>query len=217
MAKRGTAVPGARDARRKVTRPEGVHELKVILLGTDPPVWRRLLVPSDATLERLHRILQVAMGWEGYHMHEFVAGGKKPTSYGVPSGRQPLAIDAMWASVFGRPEVVDERTVKVRDVLPRPGSKLRYEYDFGDSWVHEVRVERILPADDARTVPLCTDGARACPPEDCGGEPGYAELLEALSDPKHERHKELLEWVGGAFDPEAFDVEAVSRALRRLR
>lgn len=150
-------------------------------------------------------------------MHEFVAGGKTPTSYGVPSRRQPLAVDAVWASIFGRPEVVDERTVEIREVLPRRGSKLHDEYDFGDSWVHEVRVERILPPDPTRVVPSCTDGARACPPEDCGGVPGYAELLVALADPKHKRHKELLEWVGGAFDPEAFDAEAVSRALQRLR
>lgn len=179
-----------------------IFQLKIMLRGVKPPIWRRLQVPADILLPRLHRVFQVAMGWTDSHLHEFTIGGRP---YGQPSSD--------WGGYYAFPE----RSVRLHQVVSGPNTRFTYLYDFGDGWQHEVRVEKVLAPEPGVHYPRCLGGARACPPEDCGGFPGYVEFLEAIQDPKHERHDELLEWVGGHFDPEAFDVEMVNRRLKRFR
>ena len=184
---------------RSRTAPE-IYQLKVTLKEAKPPIWRRFQMAAEATLADLHPILQRVMGWESYHLHQFRVGREL---FGVPDPHDPFGGD-----------VTDERKVPLREVLPGAKAKLRYEYDFGDGWDHEVVLEKILPPDPAAELPRCLAGKRACPPEDCGGVWGYAELLDAVSDPNHPEHEEMLEWLGEGFDPEEFDPEAVNAALR---
>ncbi len=185
-----------------VTLPSGtLYQIKVTLRGTSPPVWRRLIVPADTRLSKLHQILQVAMGWTDSHLHQFEVGRRV---IGVPSPDD-------W-----RP-VEDERKVKLSEVATAARSRFRYQYDFGDSWEHDILVEKVLPPDPAVPAPACIGGRRACPPEDVGGVWGYGTFLEAIQDPSHPEHEERLEWIGDGFDPEAFDPAEVNAALRRLR
>ncbi len=177
-----------------------IHQIKVTLKHIRPPVWRRLQVPADIKLGRLHVILQLAMGWYDSHLHAFRAGH---TSYGVSDPDSPN-------------DMKNERNVRL-DKIAGAGDVLIYEYDFGDGWEHEIKIEKILPAEKGKHYPLCLAGKRACPPEDCGGPWGYERLLEVLADPKHEEHEEMLEWIGGAFDPEAFDLDEVNQALRGIK
>jgi hypothetical protein len=158
------------------------------------------VVNADATLAQLHDVLQVAMGWENCHLHCFRIGNARyaPTAHGG----------------FDLGEI-DESTVRVAETLAGSGRGI-YEYDFGDSWEHQLLVEKTGVAIPQGGVAICTAGKRSGPPEDCGGIWGYANLLEALADPAHEEHEELLEWVGGSFDPEGFDQEAVNAVLDRI-
>jgi len=113
--------------------------------------------------------------------------------------------------------MIDEETVKLHEVVNRLETRLRYIYDFGDSWQHEVEVKRIGPPDSTVRYPTCLAGERACPPEDCGGVGGYADLLEVLSDPSHDQHEELLEWVGRQYNPELLDLRGINRIFRVLQ
>lgn len=182
-----------------------IYQLKVTLRGTDPPIWRRLLVPADLILADLHGVLQIAMGWDNAHLYDFRVGKQ---TYGRPNPEE---------SFYNIAPTINDRKVRLQDVLPRVGSKLVYTYDMGDSWEHSVAVEKRMPADPSVTYPMCTGGERACPPEDCGGIGGYYGLLEARQNPEDKRHKELLEWVGEDWDPAAFSVEAVNRVLQPRR
>ncbi len=177
--------------------PASIHQLKVTLRGVRPPIWRRLRVPSDVPLARLHCILQAAMGWEDAHLHRFRVGG---TTYGD-------------RGFLG--DVVDrsERTARLGQVAPSDQGTLWYDYDFGDGWEHALVVEAVGPPDPGGRYPVCVAGKRACPPEDCGGPWGYGELLAAIGDPLHPAHAERLAWLGGPFDPEAFDLEGTNRRL----
>ena len=186
-----------------MTATTSVHQLKVTLRGVRPPVWRRIVVASDTPLSELAIVLEAAMGWMGGHLHAFDAGA---VVY------EHLDPDNDFGGGFRR--TVDERTVTVADVAATPGSKLRWDYDFGDGWQHNIVVEAILPADPTIAVPACVGGRRACPPEDCGGPWGYADLLDALADPDHERHDELPEWLPPGFDPAAFDADEATEAMR---
>jgi hypothetical protein len=168
----------------------------------EPEIWRWLLVPGGVHFGQLHESFQVAMGWTNNHLHQFTVGD---TVYGEPD---PELGD----------DVEDERGVRLCDVAPGVDEAFVYEYDFGDSWEHLAVVEKILgPEERVRALPVCLDGARACPPEDCGGVPGYENFLQALRDPKHEEHDAMLEWVGGHFDPKGFDLERVNRLLQRMK
>ena len=188
-------------ALRPPAPPAAVHRLKVTLAGIRPPIWRRLLVPSDVTLARLHRILQAAMGWQDRHLHRFRVGA---AASGDRVRREEVSARG-------------ERTARLIEVAPSPADRLRYEYDFGDGWEHDVVVEAMLPPEPGRHYPVCVAGKRACPPEDCGGAWGYGGLLDAVGDPGHPAHAELVAWLGGPFDPEAFDLEGINRRLARVR
>lgn len=180
--------------------------LRVTLLDVEPPVWRELVVPIDFTFAQLHRVLQAAMGWEDCHLHEFDLDG---LCVGMPSPDDKL---------FPRDRpLLDERKARLGEMLDGR-RKFRYWYDFGDDWWHEIAVGKAAEGDDAGPRLLAGEGA--CPPEDCGGPYGYAELLQALADPKHPEHRELREWAGD-FDPQRFDyhgaAKAVAKAVRRKR
>jgi hypothetical protein len=173
-------------------------ELKVTVLETDPAIWRRVLVPRSLTLDQLHRVLQVVVGWENRHLYEFEI---KARSFG------PIDEDV--------PEDLGDATeVEVRDVVSS-GDTLFYDYDFGDAWRLEIEVASASASEESRPWPVCSGGERAGPPEDCGGPDGYAELLEVLADPAHEDHEELLSWVGKGFDPASFSPVTVNAALER--
>jgi hypothetical protein len=189
---------------KKSEVPPEIYQIKVTLLGTSPPIWRRLLVPADVTLAQLHDVLQTAMGWDDGHMHEFSIGQRRIGRHN-PEDR-----------LMGMPPVENERTVRLSGILGRVGSKAIYTYDFGDSWEHSIVLEKRLPVEQNIPYPVCTDGQLACPPEDCGGIPGFYDLVEALNDPNHERHEEMLDWIGD-FDPQAFSVDKVNRVLTPAR
>jgi hypothetical protein len=183
---------------------ERVYQFKITLLESRPPIWRRIQV-KDCTLDKLHEHIQTAMGWTNSHLHHFRVGEQL---YGDPDLMQENFEDM---------EYKDSTTTKVSDILPEGGKRFRfqYEYDFGDSWYHEVLVEGVVRAEPRKKYPLCLEGASACPPEDCGGIWGYADFVEAIQNPEDERHEELLEWVGGRFDPEAFDPAKATKAMKK--
>jgi hypothetical protein len=176
-----------------------IHQLKITLRHIHPPIWRRFLVRSDTTLRNLHEVIQTVMGWTDLHLYQFIASSRY---YGEPD-----------TDFIGPPVGHAQRTL-LRTVAPGKGSRLRYEYDFGDGWEHALLVEAVLPLTEGVLYPTCLTGRRACPPEDCGGPWGYGELLAALKDPAHEEHASMVEWLGGDFDPEAFDLQATNDALR---
>lgn len=179
-----------------------IYQLKVTLKGSKPPIWRRIQVRSDTKLPQLHEILQIAMGWMDSHLHQFIAGR---TFYGVPDPE------------FGLDGMEDESKIRLDRLLAFEKDKIVYEYDFGDGWEHDILLEKILEPDAAVHYPVCMTGKRACPPEDCGGVWGYANLLETLNDPQHEEYEDMLGWVGGEFDPAAFDLDEVNEALVQLK
>jgi hypothetical protein len=185
-------------------KPKSIHQLKVTLLETEPAIWRRFQVQSDVTLHKLATVINAAMGWEGYHIHEFIIG---KDVWGPE-----LNID----DDFGEGPKNDQDTT-LEKVAPRTRCTFKYQYDGGDCWMHKVVVEGVLEPVPKQRYPVCLDGGRACPPEDCGGIPGYANFLDAISDRSHPDHENLLEWIGGKFDPEAFDVAKVNQRLRALR
>jgi hypothetical protein len=185
---------------------ERAVQLHVTLRDVEPAIWRRLVAPASLTLRELHTVLQTAMGWQDYHLHQFEIAG-------VPYGRLEDA--------EGEP-IRDEDASTVGQAA-EAAKEFDYDYDFGDGWTHEVRVEQVIDSVGGGP-PRVLDGARACPPEDCGGAGGYAHLLDVLADPAHDDHETLLGWLGGSFDPEAFDptrtnedLELIDRLTRRRR
>ncbi|MGH8293403.1 MAG: plasmid pRiA4b ORF-3 family protein [Gammaproteobacteria bacterium] len=173
-------------------------EIRVQLRYIEPPVWRRLRIRSAATLADLHDAIQTALGWTDSHLHEFFISGRR---YG------PLYEDAP-------KELINEAKVTLQALEHVEGARFTYSYDFGDNWEHDILVEKIEDTPAELLHPECLDGARAGPPEDCGGPPGYQDLLDALANPRHPRHRELRRWAGKSWDAERFDLEAVNRALR---
>jgi hypothetical protein len=183
----------------KTQDASSIYQIKVTLTGIKPPIWRRIEVPGQITLFKLHVVLQVVMGWTNSHLHQFIID---KTYYGEPD---PEFDD--W---------IDENRVKLSQLPLEEKSKFIYEYDFGDSWKHELRIEKILQVSDVKKAPICLKGSRACPPEDIGGIWGYEDFLEAIQDPNHPEHEDMMEWVGGQYDPEAFDVDEVNQYLKKF-
>ncbi len=173
-----------------------VYQLKITLKNVRPPIWRRLQT-IDCSLYDLHDMIQTCMGWGHAHLHSFTVGG---VEYSEPDPNGIL-------------ESEDEQTVNLSTLPFRRIKKFSYLYDFGDGWDHTIEIEKELEAEEDVLYPRCIAGKRACPPEDCGGPWGYGDLLAAISDPKNKRHAELLEWVGGEFDPEEFDLDAINDDL----
>jgi len=175
-----------------------VHQLKVTLRSMTPPIWRRVVVDGGETLDHLHAVIQAAFGWWDAHLHDFDIDG---TRYGIPD-------DDDWTPVK------DERRISIDQAIGNRDRKIRYTYDFGDNWDHDIVLEKTMSASDVTTVPDCIGGRRACPPEDCGGPWGYRELLDILADPTHPEHQERVEWAGGEIDPSAFDPTEFAENLR---
>jgi hypothetical protein len=175
-----------------------VYVLRITLGEVAPPVWRQVIVPGAYTLDRLHRVVQLAMGWSDCHLHAFEVAG---VQYGVPD---PDMLD-----------VRDEMDARVDAIAGKDGSFV-YTYDFGDWWEHRIVVEDVLVAEPEERYPICVDGEEACPPEDCGGPYGYADLRRVLADPAHADHVATLAWFGAHTGDRAFDADRVTALLRRM-
>lgn len=185
---------------KKNKKSEFLYQIKVTLVDSNPPIWRRLIVKDSIRLDRLHSVLQAAMGWFNYHLHQYRVG----SSYiGMPDPDFDM-------------DMTDERKVYLQDIISNPNDSFVYEYDFGDGWEHKIVLEKILPLDFSES-PVVIKGKKACPPEDCGGIWGYSYFLEAIQDPKHKEHESMLEWIGGEFDSEAFDMKFINKKLKGLK
>lgn len=177
-----------------------IFQLKITLIDSQPPIWRRVLVKGEMTLYQLNQVIQTAMGWTNSHLHLFDVEGEL---YSLPE----FELDEWEESV------ANERRVRLNTLNWKPKKKIRYDYDFGDNWRHDVRLEKVLPIEPGVRYPKCIGGARACPPEDVGGLSGYGYFLEAISDPMNDEHESTLTWVGGAFDPDFISLDEVNAAL----
>jgi len=190
-----------------IAAAERVYQFKITLLDTRPPIWRRIQV-KDCTLDKLHEHILTAMGWTNSHLHHFQVG------------EQPYGDPLLMQENFDDMDYEESTSTKLSAILPKTGRRFafEYEYDFGDGRRHEVLFEGCLRAERGKRYQVCIKGARACPPEDVGGTWGYEEFLEAMADPGHERHEEFRDWIGGRFDPQAFDpAKATNRMWRGLR
>lgn len=195
--------PRSKMTPRKQPKTPQIYQIKITLKDCRPPIWRRVQVQSNVTLGQLHWVIQLSMGWTNSHLHSF-------DIQGVEYGMLMPDLD------FDEMELEDEQTVRLNQVVSGEKSKFTYLYDFGDSWDHEILVEKILEADSETDYPICIKGKRACPPEDCGGTWGYQQFLEIIQDPEHEEHEEMLEWVGGFFDPEDAELDEANYQLSKM-
>jgi preprotein translocase subunit Sss1 len=180
-----------------------IYQIQVALKDFSPRIWRRILVPSDLLLSDFHLIIQTAMGWEDSHLHQFI---KNETFYTVR-----MKDDDFWDDMNN----VDYKKMKISDLLIKEKDKIDYEYDFGDGWMHDITLEKILAPDDKIKYPVCLAGKMNCPPEDCGGVWGYSAILKILKKPDHEEYENYIEWLGEKFDPEYFNIDKVNKLLRK--
>jgi hypothetical protein len=189
---------------KKPKKPIPIYQLKIVLCDSAPPIFRILRIKGNAPLGKLHDYIQGVMGWKDCHLHEFSIKGRKYRS----QNQMYEEIDA--------PDMFDERNYRLNKLL-KEGDRFKYEYDFGDSWEHEIAVEKILPHEEDVHYPVCIYGQRACPPEDCGGTSGYEELLEVLQDTEHEDYEQYSQWAGDDFDPEHFDLAETNDVLDNIK
>lgn len=184
-----------------------VFSIKISLQGIRPQIFRRIEVPCDLTLHDLHLVIQAAMGWENYHLYEFKIGNKIFTSNPDKWPRFP--------EFHGLPVYDDSESAYINEIaLMGENTKIVYRYDFGDEWVHTVKIEKVIPAVKGVYYPRCVAGKRACPPEDSGGAYGYLNMLDVLKDPKNKEYDEIKNWLSEYFDPEYFNVEEANKRLR---
>lgn len=184
-----------------------ILQLKITLEGTKPPIWRRVLVKSDASFYDLHHIIQIVMGWTDSHMFEFR----------VFDYRIGIVDDDFFDPIFGGGGNIDASSAVLEGVITEPKEKFKYEYDFGDGWVHHILLEKILPEDKETKYPVCIAGKLNCPPEDCGGVFGFYQLLEIIKNKRHPDREDMLYWLGGHYDPDDFDMVLVNDMLEDLR
>ncbi len=186
-----------------VTPLRQLFQLKVTLKHIQPPIWRRLLVDSRITLDALHSVIQISMGWQNCHLHHFI--DRQNTIY------EPVDEDNV---EFSNPDFIDESLILLNEVLIQEKDWISYEYDFGDGWEHKIVLEKILPIEKNQLPVSCIKGKRACPPEDCGGPWGYQSLLQAMAEPDRPEHAELLEWLEDDLeDPEYFSTAETNAVL----
>lgn len=170
---------------------KNIYQLRIQLEYINkPPIWREVQVADDTTLYLLHCIIQGAMGWDNCHLHQFMSGNQY---FGIP---HPDYGDSM----------LDARKISLSKLLKKEKDWLHYEYDFGDGWLHRITLEKIGQPEANKTYPILIKGKGACPPEDCGGPPGYEDLKEIMADTNHEEYKEMAEWLDGEFDPNKFNL-----------
>ncbi len=190
----------------KKNSPAAAYQLKVSLRYCEPLIWRRIQVPGSMSLSRLHDLIQLCMGWTDIHLHQFVIGNNL---YGPPD------LDDEWSEG----KAFDESRFKLCDLEADMRQQFTYEYDFGDGWQHEIRIEKIIAADEKTTqYPVLLAGERACPPEDIGGPPGYEDFLAAISDPESEEYGEMRDWYGSdTFEPDFFEIKEINTILKRMK
>ena len=179
------------------------HELKIVLEDIDPPVWRTVLVPSAISLAEMHRVIQLAMGWEDYHLFQFTIKGIK---YEV---LEPWLIQ--------EPDILDASNAVLGDLVTKAGESFIYEYDFGDNWTHKITALKVGPAEAGTNLPRCVSGERACPPEDCGGPFGFMSILDAIADPNSDDAGEILEWLPYGYAPEVFDLPEANHRVNSVQ
>jgi len=180
-----------------------IFQIQITLEGSKPKIWRRVLIPSDLLLSHLHKIIQTSMGWTNSHMHQFIKNGTYYT--------------ANENNMFDDMDGIDYKKKKIRisTLLKQEKDTLVYEYDFGDGWLHKILLEKILPVDDKVKYPVVVDGNMHCPPEDCGGVWGYADMLKILKKSDHEEYESYMEWLGGEFDPKYFNIDEINDMLKQ--
>ena len=212
-----------------------IYLIRITLRDSKPPIWRQVAVPSDITLEQLHEVIQIVMGWTDSHLHQFMLKDKS-LKRKAPGLIARLTKEGRWEDIFtatrgirvfvptttpfGEPTEMEgehEDAVTLAELCPKVKSKLIYEYDFGDGWEHLIEVQKIEAPKAGVEYPVCLAGKKACPPEDCGGIYGYYQMLEVVADPAHEDHEEAAEWLGDDFDPDAFDLDEVNAMLAQWR
>lgn len=189
-----------------------LYQLKITLMGSDPAIWRRVVVPANLKLNRFHDVIQRIMPWTDSHLHHFIVGnvrkrGSELTYYGM------VNLD------FADPDdqTLNEKKFTLADLASAEKTKIIYEYDFGDGWEHEILVEKILPPDANFTKIVCLAGENACPPDDCGGIGGYYNLLDVLAHPEAPDHEDLKEWIGGEWNPTCFNLAETNAALKKFK
>ena len=170
---------------------QGIYQFKISLLDIKPLIWRRILIEPENTLEDLHQVIQLSMGWEDYHLYSFEYGGQ---CFEFNGHVRPSA--------------------KLTSLKMKKGDEILYVYDFGDGWEHKIELEASIPKNEELFYPCCMEGKRACPSEDSGGPFGYLEKLKMLKNKKHPEHEEIIEWMGEDFDPEYFDLNEVNTNMR---
>jgi len=183
---------------------ETIARLRIVLRYTDPPIWRRVEVPAECTLADLHTVIQAAMRWTNSHLYLYEVGRQ---SIGGPGLGEP-GVDSTRAP--------SARRVRVADLAENGVKRFRYVYDMGDSWEHDIRIEKVFPSESPADYPRLVDGAMRAPPDDCGGVPGFYGFLEAIGDPAHPEHVHWEEWYGGAFDAEDVEADEIQRDLARI-
>jgi hypothetical protein len=185
-----------------------IYYLSVTLEGSKPRVWRDILVPSNLTLEDLHYVIQTVMGWGNCHLHQFIA--EKVLYSETIDDSDPYELKG------GDTDDRNEQQYIISQLLNEEKTTMIYEYDLGDSWIHKIELKKVLPADTEVRRPRCIKGEQACPPEDCGGIWGYADILESLQNTKTSERDKLLTGLDNAFNPNYFDMEAVNKTLKNF-
>jgi hypothetical protein len=181
-----------------------IYKLKVTFKDTEPVIWRRFVVPSNITLHRLHLILQEVMGWTNSHLYRFEIDKKE---YGVLYPNND----------FDELDFIDSKKAKLNHLVTTKGDTFVYEYDFGDGWAHELVVEDISEPIAGNIYPVCLEGERTCPPEDCGGPHGYSTLLGIIANPDNKEYEEMITWLGDSFRPDLFNAGKVNRRLKPIQ
>ena len=182
-----------------------IIQLKVSLEGSDPLIWRTLLINRETTFFELHHIIQLAMGWKNYHLFEFNLDGYR---VGMIEENE---------EGYGSNQLLDANKTLLTDIISLEKDRFHYNYDFGDYWMHEVTVEKLLPKEEKTVYPVCVNGELNCPPEDCGGIGGFYNMLKILQDKRHPEYKDMRTWIGKKYDPLAFDTVKVNKQLKQLK
>lgn len=179
-----------------------ILQFKITLTGSSPSIWRRFWIESDLTFYDLHHVVQLVMGWTNSHLYQFIY--ERHSAIGNPE-------------LLESDDVADDKDTFVEVIFDSAGAEVVYEYDFGDGWKHILELEKVLEKKPSQQYPFCLEGEQSCPPEDCGGIPGFYEMMKVLKNKKHPRHKETKEWIGGGYEAGVFDMKAVNNKLKNLQ
>jgi hypothetical protein len=177
--------------------PNEIIQMKISLDDIKPEIWRRFIINSSCSLDKFHIILQTIMGWQNCHLYGFIVNGEEY----MPSDDD---------DEFFESDALNTKGMTIKKLKLNEKDKIKYIYDYGDNWEHTIKIEKIINTDDKIQTPLCVDGERNCPPEDCGSYPGYDDIVNAMKKPKSKEAKEFIEWLGEPYDSEKFDIERIN-------